>query len=231
MNSAQDEAPLRLLVVEDEPRIARFIARGLEEEHHAVDVCYDGDDAVLLATTNTYDVILLDILLPRKSGLVVCSELRQSNVLTPILMLTAKDSVEDKVIGLNAGADDYLTKPFAFDELLARINALIRRQSLDRAPTLRVADLVLDPLTHVVQRGEDVVELTNKEYALLALLMRRPGQVLTRTLIAEQIWDLHFDNESNVIDVYIRHLRKKVDEGRERPLIHTVRGVGYTIRD
>jgi len=220
---------MRLLVVEDEPRIASFIRRGLEEQRHAVDVAPDGDDALLLATTNEYDVILLDVLLPRKSGLAVCRELRARNVATPILMLTAKDSVDDKIAGLAIGADDYLTKPFAFGELLARINALVRRQSLDRAPLLRVDDLTLDPLTHAVRRGERSIELTNKEYALLAFLMRRPGQVLTRTQIAEQIWDMDFDNESNVIDVYIRYLRKKIDAGA-RPLIHTVRGVGYTIK-
>ncbi len=221
---------MRLLVVEDEPRIASFIRRGLEEQRHAVDVAPDGDDALLLATTNEYDVILLDVLLPRKSGLAVCRELRARNVATPILMLTAKDSVDDKIAGLAIGADDYLTKPFAFGELLARINALVRRQSLDRAPLLRVDDLTLDPLTHVVRRGERSIELTNKEYALLAFLMRRPGQVLTRTQIAEQIWDMDFDNESNVIDVYIRYLRKKIDAAGARPLIHTVRGVGYTIK-
>jgi len=190
----------------------------------------DGDDAELLATTNDYDVILLDILLPRKNGLAVCRELRARNVTTPILMLTAKDSVEDKVVGLNTGADDYLTKPFAFDELLARVNALARRQSLDRSPLLRVDDLTLNPITHEVRRGDATIELTNKEYALLACLMRRPGQVLTRTQIAEQIWDMTFDNESNVIDVYIRYLRKKIDAGHQRSLIHTVRGVGYTMK-
>ncbi len=221
---------MRLLVVEDEARIARFIRRGLEEEGHAVDVATDGDEAIVLATTNDYDVILLDILLPRRNGLAVCRDLRQRNVATPILMLTAKDSVQDKVAGLNSGADDYLTKPFSFDELVARVNALTRRQALARSPILSVADLTLDPISHDVQRGGDSVELTNKEYALLALLMRRPGQVLTRTQIAQQIWDMDVDSDSNVIDVYIRYLRKKVDAGRDQPLIHTVRGVGYTIR-
>jgi len=221
---------MRLLVVEDEARIARFIRRGLEEEGHAVDVATDGDEAIVLATTNDYDVILLDILLPRRNGLAVCHDLRQRNVATPILMLTAKDSVQDKVAGLNSGADDYLTKPFSFDELVARVNALTRRQALARSPILSVADLTLDPISHDVRRGGDPVELTNKEYALLALLMRRPGQVLTRTQIAQQIWDMDVDSDSNVIDVYIRYLRKKVDAGRDQPLIHTVRGVGYTIR-
>ncbi len=221
---------MRLLVVEDEARIARFIRRGLEEEGHAVDVATDGDEAIVLATTNDYDVILLDILLPRRNGLAVCHDLRQRNVATPILMLTAKDSVQDKVAGLNSGADDYLTKPFSFDELVARVNALTRRQALARSPILSVADLTLDPISHDVRRGGDPVELTNKEYALLALLMRRPGQVLTRTQIAQQIWDMDVDSDSNVIDVYIRYLRKKLDAGRDQPLIHTVRGVGYTIR-
>jgi len=221
---------MRLLVVEDEARIARFIRRGLEEEGHAVDVATDGDEAIVLATTNDYDVILLDILLPRRNGLAVCHDLRQRNVATPILMLTAKDSVQDKVAGLNSGADDYLTKPFSFDELVARVNALTRRQALARSPILSVADLTLDPISHDVRRGGDSVELTNKEYALLALLMRRPGQVLTRTQIAQQIWDMDVDSDSNVIDVYIRYLRKKLDAGRDQPLIHTVRGVGYTIR-
>ncbi len=221
---------MRLLVVEDEARIARFIRRGLEEEGHAVDVATDGDEAIVLATTNDYDVILLDILLPRRNGLAVCHDLRQRNVATPILMLTAKDSVQDKVAGLNSGADDYLTKPFSFDELVARVNALTRRQALARSPILSVADLTLDPISHDVRRGGDPIELTNKEYALLALLMRRPGQVLTRTQIAQQIWDMDVDSDSNVIDVYIRYLRKKVDAGRDQPLIHTVRGVGYTIR-
>lgn len=221
---------MRLLVVEDEARIARFIRRGLEEEGHAVDVATDGDEAIVLATTNDYDVILLDILLPRRNGLAVCHDLRQRNVATPILMLTAKDSVQDKVAGLNSGADDYLTKPFSFDELVARVNALTRRQALARSPILSVADLTLDPISHDVRRGGDPIELTNKEYALLALLMRRPGQVLTRTQIAQQIWDMDVDSDSNVIDVYIRYLRKKLDAGRDQPLIHTVRGVGYTIR-
>ncbi len=221
---------MRLLVVEDEARIARFIRRGLEEEGHAVDVATDGDEAIVLATTNDYDVILLDILLPRRNGLAVCHDLRQRNVATPILMLTAKDSVHDKVAGLNSGADDYLTKPFSFDELVARVNALTRRQALARSPILSVADLTLDPISHDVRRGGDSIELTNKEYALLALLMRRPGQVLTRTQIAQQIWDMDVDSDSNVIDVYIRYLRKKLDAGRDQPLIHTVRGVGYTIR-
>lgn len=221
---------MRLLVVEDERRLAHSLRRGLEEERHAVDIAADGDEAIDLALTNDYDVILLDVLLPRKNGLAVCRELRAAHVLAPVLMLTARDSIEDRVAGLNTGADDYLTKPFAFDELLARVNALARRRSLNRAPLLCVADLTLDPATRAVRRGEEPIELTNKEYALLAALMRRPGQVLTRTQIADQVWDMTVANDSNVIDAYIRLLRKKVDVGRVRPLIHTVRGVGYTMK-
>ena len=221
---------MRLLVAEDEERLAHSLRRGLVEERHAVDLAGDGDEALSLATTNDYDVILLDILLPRKNGLAVCRELRAANVHAPVLMLTALASVADKIEGLNTGADDYLAKPFAFGELLARLNALARRRAVDRSPVLRVGDLTLDPVTREVRRGEVPVVLTNREYALLATLMRRPGQVLSRTQIADQVWDLTIDNDSNVIDAYIRLLRRKVDAGRERPLIHTVRGVGYTIK-
>jgi DNA-binding response OmpR family regulator len=221
---------LRILVVEDEPRLAAAVRRGLEQERHAVDVVSDGEDAVALATTNEYDAIVLDILLPRKNGMAVCRELRAGDVTTPILMLTARDTVADKVGGLNAGADDYLTKPFAFDELVARLNALARRQTLARTPVVQLDDLTLDPINREVRRGGRLIELTNREYALLAVLMRRPGRIVTRSQIVEQIWDLEVDIESNVINVYIAQLRRKIDQGRDRPLIRTVRGVGYTIR-
>ena len=221
---------MRVLVVEDERHLAGGIKRGLEAEGFAVDIALDGPDGLERANEGDYDAIVLDIMLPGMNGYKVCATLREERNWTPILMLTAKDSVEDKVAGLNTGADDYLSKPFAFDELLARVNALARRQALDRSPLLHVDDLTLDPITHEVRRGDATIELTNKEFALLAFLMRRPGQVLTRTQIAEQIWDMTFDNESNVIDVYIRYLRKKIDAGHERPLIHTVRGVGYTMK-
>ncbi len=221
---------MRLLVVEDEQRLAHSLRRGLVEERHLVDLAGDGDEAVALATTNDYDVILLDILLPRKNGMAVCRELRAAKVFTPVLMLTARGSVADKIEGLNTGADDYLAKPFAFGELLARVNALARRRSIDRAPILSVGDLVLDPATREVRRDGRPIDLTNREFALLAALMRRPGQVFSRTQIADQVWDLTIENDSNVIDVYIRLLRRKVDVGRERPLIHTVRGVGYAIK-
>jgi DNA-binding response OmpR family regulator len=206
------------------------VRRGLEQERHAVDVAADGEEAVVLATTNEYDAIVLDILLPRKNGMAVCRELRAGHVTTPILMLTARDTVAEKVGGLNAGADDYLTKPFAFDELVARLNALVRRQALARTPVLQLDDLTLDPINREVRRAGRLIELTNREYALLAVLMRRPGRIVTRSQIVEQIWDLEVDTESNVINVYIAQLRRKVDQGRDRPLIRTVRGVGYTIR-
>jgi DNA-binding response OmpR family regulator len=221
---------VRILVVEDEPRLAAAVRRGLEQECHAIDVAADGEEAVVLATTNEYDAIVLDILLPRKNGIAVCRELRAGHVTTPILMLTARDTVAEKVGGLNAGADDYLTKPFAFDELVARLNALARRQALARTPVLQLDDLTLDPINREVRRAGRLIELTNREYALLAVLMRRPGRIVTRSQIVEQIWDLEVDTESNVINVYIAQLRRKIDQGRDRPLIRTVRGVGYTIR-
>ena len=221
---------MRLLVAEDEERLAHSLRRGLVEERHAIDLAGDGDEALSLATTNDYDVILLDMLLPRKNGLAVCRELRAANVHAPVLMLTALDSVADKIEGLNTGADDYLTKPFAFGELLARLNALARRRAFDRSPMLRVARPHARPRHPRGAPGRGAIALTNREYALLATLMRRPGQVLSRTQIADQVWDLTIENDSNVIDAYIRLLRRKVDAGRERPLIHTVRGVGYTIK-
>ena len=221
---------MRILVVEDELPIAAALRRGLEQERHAVDVAADGEEALLLAMTNEYDAIVLDLMLPRKHGLAVCRELRERRIITPVLMLTARDSVQDRVTGLNVGADDYLTKPFAFDELVARLNALMRRQALDRAPVLQVDDLSLDPTNREVRRGNTVIELTNKEYALLAVLMHRPGRIVTRRQIEEQLWDLGADTESNVINVYIAQLRRKIDADRARPLIRTVRGVGYTMR-
>jgi DNA-binding response OmpR family regulator len=175
-------------------------------------------------------VIVLDILLPGKPGLQVLRELRQAKVETPILLLTARDSVEDKVQGLDAGADDYLTKPFAFAELLARVRALLRRRVPARASLLHVDDLVLDPATRSVKRGNQAIALTNREFALLEYLLRNPGRVLTRTMIAEHVWDYSFDSETNVIDVYVNYLRKKIDAGRDRKLIHTVRGVGYVLK-
>jgi DNA-binding response OmpR family regulator len=217
--------------VEDEDHIAAFIRRGLMEEGHAVDVAGDGEDGLSLAQINPYDLVILDILLPRLNGLELCRRLRSGRVTVPVLMLTARDTADDIVAGLDAGADDYLTKPFPFAVLLARLRALQRRQSLDKQPLRRVADLELDPSTREVRRAGRHIELTNREYALLEYLMERPGRVLTRVMIGERCWDMHFDVESNVIEVYIGYLRRKIDLPGLPRLIHTVRGVGYVLRE
>jgi len=220
---------MRILVVEDERRIAAFIKRGLEEERYAVDVAYDGEEALDWAAVVDYDLILLDVLLPIKDGVQVCSTLRAQGNKVPVLMLTARDAVEDRVRGLDSGADDYLVKPFAFQELLARIRALWRRSGDAKTTRLQVGDLVLDTITHRADRSGKVIELTAREYALLEFLMRHPGQVLSRTRIAEHVWNYDFFSTSNVVDVYIRYLRRKIDKGFEVELIKTVRGAGYII--
>lgn len=220
---------MRILVVEDERRVAAFIKRGLEEEYYAVDVAYDGEEALDWVAVADYDLIVLDVLLPKKDGFQVCRELRQQGNKVPILMLTARDAIEDRVKGLDSGADDYLVKPFAFQELLARIRALLRRSSEAKTPLLQVGDLVLDTLRREARRGEKVIELTAREYALLEFLMRHPGQVLSRTQIVDHVWNYDFFTTSNVVDVYIGYLRRKIDDGFEVKLIKTVRGVGYKI--
>ena len=220
---------MRMLVVEDERRITAFIKRGLEEEQYAVDVAYDGEEALDWAAVVDYDLIVLDVLLPKKDGIEVCRELRAQGNKVPILMLTARDAIEDRVRGLDSGADDYLVKPFAFQELLARIRALLRRSGEIKTTRLQVGDLALGTLTHRASRGGQVIELTAREYALLEFLMRHPGQVLSRTQISEHVWNYDFFTTSNVVDVYIRYLRRKVDKGFERKLIQTVRGAGYKI--
>jgi len=220
---------MKILVVEDEERVAQFIQKGLKEEGHAVDVSYDGEDGGFLAEVNDYDLILLDVMLPKKNGISVCREIRARGVVTPVLMLTARDSVEDRVRGLDAGADDYLVKPFAFEELLARVRALLRRRADSKTPTLQLADLELDPITRLVTRAGKPIRLTTKEYSLLEYLLRNANKVLSRTLIGEHVWDMNFDPESNVIDVYISHLRNKIDKGYELPLLHTMRGQGYLL--
>ncbi len=222
---------MKILVVEDEERVAHFIQKGLKEEGHAVDVSYDGEDGEFLAEVNDYDLIILDLMLPKKNGITVCRELRASGDATPVLMLTARDSVEDKVRGLDAGADDYLAKPFAFEELLARVRALLRRQSDSKSPVLKLANLELDPISRRVSRNDKAIRLTTKEYALLEYLLRNQGKVLSRTLIGEHVWDMNFDPESNVIDVYVSHLRSKIDKGFEPSLLHTLRGQGYLLSD
>ena len=220
---------MRILLVEDERRIAGFIRRGLEEERYAVDVAYDGEEALDWAAVADYDLILLDVLLPTKDGIQVCRELRDRGNKVPILMLTARDAVEDRVRGLDSGADDYLIKPFAFQELLARIRALLRRGRDTKSTRLQVGDLVLDTVTHRATRAGQVIELTAREYALLEFLMRHPRQVLSRTQIVEHVWDYDFYATSNVVDVYIRYLRRKIDRDFDVRLIQTVRGAGYKI--
>lgn len=220
---------MKVLVVEDEKKVARFIKRGLEQEGYAVDIAQDGAEGEQYIGIDNYDIIVLDIMLPKKSGLDVLKDLKQRNVKSRVLLLTARDSVEDRVTGLNLGADDYLTKPFAFEELLARIRALTRRDAYGPA-LLKFADLSLDPITRKAKRGDIEVELTLKEYALLEYLLRNPNRVLSRTLIAEHVWSQSFDTETNVVDVYINHLRNKLVTDPSKRLIHTVRGVGYVLK-
>jgi len=220
---------MRVLLVEDEPKIADFVQRGLTEEGHAVDVATDGEEGLEWTSIAEFDVIILDVMLPVVDGLMVCRTLRERGIATPVLMLTAKDAVEDRVSGLDSGADDYLVKPFAFAELLARLRALARRQPVATGTSLAIGDLALDTTTREVARGGRLIELTTKEYAILEYLMRHPNQVLTRTMIAEHVWNYDFDNASNVIDVHIRNLRRKVDEATDEKLIRTVRGAGYRL--
>ena len=222
---------MRILIVEDEKKVASFIKRGLEEEDFTVDVAYDGDSGVELAKTEQYDLILMDVMLPKKDGLSAIKDIRTCNITAPILCLTAKDTVEDIVSGLDIGSDDYLTKPFAFSELIARVRALVRRGSQDRGAELFFADLRLDPVGHKAWRGNTEIELTGKEYGLLEFFMRNPNQVLTRTMIAEHVWDYTFDSFTNIIDVYVNYLRKKIDLNFSKRLIHTVRGVGYVLKE
>jgi len=222
---------MKILVVEDEARVSQFMQKGLREEGHAVDIAADGEEGGFLAEVNEYDLIILDLMLPKKNGVVMCREIRDRGVETPVLMLTARDSVEDRVRGLDAGADDYLVKPFAFEELLARVRALLRRRSETRSPILSLGDLELDPMSRMVTRGGKGIRLTTKEYALLEYMMRNPRKVLSRTLIGEHVWDMNFDPESNVIDVYISHLRAKIDKGFDPPLLYTLRGQGYILTD
>ena len=222
---------MRILVVEDEKKVASFIKKGLEEEHYAVDIAFDGEEGLVLAQINEYDLILLDIMLPKLDGIEVLRQIRHNGSSVPILMLTAKDSVEDIISGLDSGSDDYLTKPFSFAELLARIRALLRRKVKEKTDLLTIGDLSLSISTHRVTRGGREIELTSKEYALLEYFMRNPNRILTRTLIAEHVWDYHFDPSTNVVDVYVNYLRKKIDQGFEKKLIHTIRGSGYMIKD
>ena len=221
---------MRILIVEDEKKVAAFIKKGLEEETYAVDIASDGEEGLYMGNQNQYDLIILDLMLPKINGLDILSSLRAKKNGVPILLLTAKDSVEDKVKGLNLGADDYLTKPFAFSELLARIRVLLRRGNAESKTTLEIADLTLNLVSHKVRRGSEEIELTGKEYSLLEYFMRNQEKVLTRTMIAEHVWDYNFDTFTNVIDVYVNHLRKKIDKNFSTKLLHTLRGVGYVMK-
>ncbi len=220
-----------ILIVEDERKIASFVKKGLEAEGYAVDTAYDGERGLIMAEENDYDLILLDVMLPKLDGVNLCRRLHEEGKDIPILMLTAKDAISDRVRGLDSGADDYLTKPFAFDELVARVRALLRRGGPKTPPTLRVADLTLDPITQEVHRGNRAVQLTNLEYRLLRYLMQNTRRVLSRTLIEEHVWGSSFDSFTNTVDVYISKLRKKIDHKAEKKLIHTVRGIGYVLKE
>lgn len=222
---------MRILVVEDEKKVASFIRKGLMEELYVVDVAFDGDEGLALAAQNEYDVVILDIMLPRKDGLSVVKELRTLGKTTPVLMLTARGTMQDRVAGLDQGADDYLPKPFHFEELAARVRSLLRRASVDKSTTLLCGDLSLDTVTHRAYRNNREIELTTKEYSLLEYLMRNKNRVLSRSLITQHVWSYSFDTESNIIDVYVKRLRKKVHDEHDQKLIRSVRGVGYIMRE
>lgn len=218
---------MRVLVVEDQKKIASFIGKGLKEQSMVVDLCFDGDEGYALATTEPYDAIVLDIMLPGRDGLSILKNLRKQGNAVPIILLTARSELDERLEGLNLGADDYLTKPFYIEELVARLHTIMRRSSGEADHLLKVDDLVLDRLQHSVKRGSDEITLSMREYALLEYLMQTPGRVLTRTQICEHVWNYGFDPETNLVDVYIQRIRKKVDHGYDKKLIETVRGVGY----
>jgi len=226
-----DNEHMRVLVVEDEAKLAGLLARGLREEGYSVDVADRGEEALWMANAVPYDAIVLDVMLPGLDGFAVCRRLRDGGVWTPVLMLTARDAVDDRVAGLDAGADDYLPKPFSFEELLARMRALTRRAPVERPTVLATGDLRLDPASHRAWRGDTELDLSAKEFALLELFMRRPGAVLSRAQLLDGAWDIAFESRSNVIDVYIRYLREKIDRPFGCDSIETVRGVGYRLRE
>ena len=220
---------MHILVVEDNPKVASFIKRGLQEERYAVDLASDGEQGLYLAQTEKFDLIILDLMLPKQSGMDVLRAMRKDRIHVPVLILTAKDSPQNKVEGLDAGADDYLTKPFGFEELLARVRALIRRQSGLSSNKLVIADLEMDLVKHRVARNGKEIELTNREYALLQYFLNNPGRIVTRTALSEHVWEHNFDTFSNVIDVHVARLRRKIDDGFTEKLLKTVRGTGYKL--
>ncbi|MBL8134520.1 MAG: response regulator transcription factor [Anaerolineae bacterium] len=220
---------MRVLLVEDEPKMLGALRQGLEESHYAVDAADNGIDGLHWALNFSYDLLILDVMLPGMDGCALCAEVRRRHITTPVLMLTARDAIDDRVRGLDSGADDYLTKPFAFRELLARVRALTRRETMQKSPVLVVGDLTLDTLTRRAQRAGVTIDLSTREYALLELLMRHPNQVFTRAVIAEHLWNYDAAPDSNVIDVYIRFLRRKIDDGHEEKILRTVRGTGYQL--
>lgn len=221
---------MRILLIEDEKKVSNFLRQALEEEQYAADQAFDGEEGFQLAASYAYDLIVLDLMLPKRGGLTVLQELRKKRCRTPVLILTAKDAVGDKVSALDSGGDDYLTKPFSVEEFLARVRALLRRGAQGQLGILQVGDLTMNPATRAVFRGKRRIELTPKEYALLEYMMRNPERVLTRSLISEHVWNIDFDTETNVIDVYVTYLRQKIDRGEIVPLIKTVRGAGYMLK-
>ncbi len=222
---------MRILLVEDEQRLSNVIKKGLVENGFAVDVAYDGEEGQYLAEGEIYDLIILDLMLPKVDGITLCKELRNKNIKTPILMLTARTTLEDKVTGLNSGADDYMTKPFSFLELQSRIQALIRRSKQDSSPVIKFDDLVFDSIKHKVERAGKSVNLTPKEFSILELLLRHKDEVVTRTMITEHVWDYNFDSMSNIVDVFVASLRRKIDKASGKKLIHTIHGVGYRLSE
>jgi DNA-binding response OmpR family regulator len=222
---------MKLLLIEDEKKVASFIKRGLEEEYYTVDLAYEGKAGQKLALSEVYDMMIIDVMLPLKDGISLVKDIRAEKINTPILMLTAKDTVENKVEGLDAGADDYLTKPFAFEELLARIRALLRRKDDSKSLILKAGDLIVDVESHKVSRSGTEITLTPKEYAILEYLLRNKNKVVSRTLLSEHVYDYHFDSDTNVIDVYINKLRNKIDKQFSFPLLRTIRGIGYIIKE
>jgi len=222
---------MRILLIEDEEKIASFVARGLKEAHYVVDVARDGEKGLFMAEANEYDLLILDIRLPGRDGISICRQLRSKKMKLPILMLSVRNTTEDKVRGLNCGADDYLTKPFVFKELLARVQALLRRRNSISGGILKAADLELNQLTHKVTRQGKLIELTSKEYVLLEYFMLNPGVIITRTMISEHVWHEDFDSLTNVIDVFVNYLRNKIDKGFQKHLLHTIRGSGYCLKE